>query len=77
VLLLRHFEADGVIRRAISVFKKRYGGHGHGIREFQITPNGMEVGEPLTGFRGVLSGSPSFEGPDATLMDLIDEPPAF
>ena len=76
VLLLRHFEADGAIRRAISVFKKRYGGHGHGIREFQITPNGMEVGEPLTGFRGVLSGSPSFEGPDATLMDLADAPPA-
>lgn len=76
VLLLRHFEADGAIRRAISVFKKRYGGHGHGIREFQITPNGMEVGEPLTGFRGVLSGSPSFEGADATLMDLADAPPA-
>ncbi len=75
VLLLRHFEADGAIRRAISVFKKRYGGHGHGIREFQITPQGMEVGEPLTGFRGVLSGSPSFEGPDASLMDLANAPP--
>lgn len=76
VLLLRHFEADGAIRRAISVFKKRYGGHGHGIREFQITPQGIEVGEPLTGFRGVLSGSPTFEGPDASLMDLDDEPAA-
>ena len=75
VLLLRHFEADGAIRRAISVFKKRYGSHGHGIREFQITSNGMEVGAPLTGFRGVLSGIPSFEGPDTSLMDLA-EPPA-
>lgn len=76
VLLLRHFEADGAIRRAISVFKKRYGNHGHGIREFQITPQGIEVGEPLTGFRGVLSGSPSFEGSAASLMELKEEPPA-
>jgi circadian clock protein KaiC len=74
VLLLRHFEADGAIRRAISVFKKRYGAHGHGIREFQITPNGIEVGQPLTGFRGVLSGSPAFEGSDASLMELDDAP---
>ncbi|HEX8243945.1 MAG TPA: ATPase domain-containing protein [Longimicrobium sp.] len=76
VLLLRHFEADGAIRRAISVFKKRYGNHGHGIREFQITSRGIEVGEPLTGFRGVLSGSPTFEGPAASLMELKEEPPA-
>jgi circadian clock protein KaiC len=58
VLLFRHFEADGMIRRAISVFKKRYGDHEKTIRELMITPGAIQVGEPLRGFRGLLTGNP-------------------
>lgn len=58
VLLFRHFEADGMIRRAISVFKKRYGDHEKTIRELLITPGAIQVGEPLRGFRGLLTGNP-------------------
>ncbi len=59
VLLFRHFEANGVIRRAISVFKKRYGDHEKTIRELIITGDGIQVGEQLRGFRGLLTGNPS------------------
>ncbi|MDQ4120936.1 MAG: AAA family ATPase [Acidobacteriota bacterium] len=66
VLMLRYFEADGEVRRAISVVKKRTGEHESTIREFRITSNGIAVGEPLREFRGVLTGVPTFIGPKDT-----------
>jgi circadian clock protein KaiC len=71
VLLLRFFEANGEIRRALSVLKKRTGGHESAIRELRIGSGGVEVGPRLTGFRGVLTGTPSYEGQSALLEDGI------
>jgi circadian clock protein KaiC len=68
VLLLRYFEAAGRVRRAISVIKKRGGAHENTIREFTITSKGIEVGEPLEQFQGVLRGVPTFVGRSETLM---------
>jgi circadian clock protein KaiC len=66
VIILRHFESGGSIRQAISVAKKRSGGHERTIREFKVTAEGLWVGEPLLGFRGVLTGVPVLEsGPGA------------
>ncbi|KPF67615.1 circadian clock protein KaiC [Bosea sp. AAP35] len=59
VILLRYFEAAGKVRRAISVIKKRTGRHEETIREFTIGPSGLAIGEPLTGFQGVLRGVPT------------------
>ena len=58
VVLLRYFEALGQVRRAISVVKKRTGAHEDTIREYRITGNGLQVGEPLHGFQGILRGVP-------------------
>ncbi|MCJ2086708.1 AAA family ATPase [Methylobacterium sp. E-005] len=58
VVLLRYFEALGKVRRAISVIKKRTGAHEDTIREFRITTTGLQVGEPLQGFQGILRGVP-------------------
>jgi circadian clock protein KaiC len=63
VLLLRYFEAQGAVRQAISVMKKRGGNHERTIREFKLEPGGIVVGHPLTEFRGVLTGVPVYEGP--------------
>lgn len=60
VLLLRFFEAQGRVRRALSVIKKRTGTHEDTIREFWITKDGIGVGEPLREFHGVLRGVPLF-----------------
>jgi len=62
VLLFRYFEVDAEIRQAISVFKKRTGGHERSLRELQISSNGVKVGEPLVGFRGILTGVPEYLG---------------
>ncbi len=62
VLLLRFFESDGELRRAISVVKKRTGAHESSIREMRIDSSGLQVGEKLEGFRGVLTGTPVYEG---------------
>jgi circadian clock protein KaiC len=72
VLLLRFFEAHGEIRRALSVLKKRTGGHESAIRELRIASHGIEVGPRLAGFRGVLTGTPSYEGQSALLEDGVD-----
>ncbi|HLL23461.1 MAG TPA: ATPase domain-containing protein, partial [Kofleriaceae bacterium] len=62
VLLLRYFEAEGRIRKAISVMKRRSGVHETAIRELVFRPGGVTVGEPLTEFVGVLTGVPRFIG---------------
>jgi circadian clock protein KaiC len=73
VLLLRFFEAQGEIRRALSVLKKRTGAHEVAIRELRIDSGGVRVGEKLEGFRGVLTGTPTFEGTAALLGDRLAE----
>lgn len=69
VLLLRYFEAMGEVRRALSVVKKRAGPHERTIREYEIGPEGVALGEPLTQFQGVLRGIPTFVGPQSGLME--------
>jgi circadian clock protein KaiC len=61
VLLLRYFEDRGQIRQAISIIKKRGGEHERTIREFSLKKGRIHVGEPLHGFRGVLTGIPTLE----------------
>jgi circadian clock protein KaiC len=71
VILLRYFEALGRVRRAISIMKKRAGPHESTIREYQIGSRGVTLGEPLTGFQGVLRGVPELVG-DAELLRRED-----
>ncbi|HUQ74890.1 MAG TPA: ATPase domain-containing protein [Burkholderiales bacterium] len=58
VLVLRFFEAQGKLRRAVSVLKKRSGAHEDALREYRLTSNGIWIGDPLSQFHGVLHGTP-------------------
>jgi circadian clock protein KaiC len=69
VIMLRYFEAFGRVRRAISVIKKRAGGHEDTIREFKIDAKGLTVGAPLQEFQGVLRGVPTYVGKSQPLME--------
>jgi circadian clock protein KaiC len=62
ILLFRTFEAEGRLRRALSVVKKRTGRHEDTIRELRIDSGGIRVGKPLSDFRGVMTGVPTIEG---------------
>jgi circadian clock protein KaiC len=56
ILFLRYVEIDSELRRVIGVLKKRATDFEKKLRELRITAKGIEVGEPLTGFRGILRG---------------------
>ncbi|HEV2130439.1 MAG TPA: ATPase domain-containing protein [Longimicrobiaceae bacterium] len=68
VILLRYFEAAGQLRQAISVIKKRVGPHERTIRELKLGP-GVQLGEPLRDFQGVLAGLPTFMGTQQSLLN--------
>jgi len=68
VLALRFFEYGGVMRRALSVVKKRSGYHEQTIREFQLSRNGLTLGPPLRDFHGVLAGTPTYTGDSESLL---------
>jgi circadian clock protein KaiC len=59
VIMLRYFEALGRLRRAISVVKKRSGRHEDTLREFNLSPEGIQISEPIEDFQGVLAGVPT------------------
>jgi len=62
VLTLRYFEAYGSVRKAISVIKKRTGVHESEIREIFMDRHGIQIGEPIREFQGVLTGTPVLVG---------------
>lgn len=69
VILLRFFEAEGRIRKAISVLKNRGGRHEDTIRELRVDAEGIRIGAPLAQFKGVLTGTPEYLGSPTPLME--------
>ncbi|HID65192.1 MAG TPA: ATPase [Anaerolineae bacterium] len=57
-ILLRYVEIESVVHKAILVLKMRGSNHDKGIRQFEITPRGLEVRAPFEGREGIMSGSP-------------------
>jgi circadian clock protein KaiC len=57
VILLRYFEYSGKVKKAISVVKKRSGAHEESIRELRFDRKGIHLSEPLTQFRGIMTGT--------------------
>jgi circadian clock protein KaiC len=58
IILLRYFEHGGSLKKAISVMKKRTGGHEDSIRQLWFDSDGLHLSEPLLHLRGVLTGVP-------------------
>jgi circadian clock protein KaiC len=58
VILYRNYEYRGEVRRALSVLKHRGASLERSLRELTVTGEGLVIGEPLTDFRGVLTGTP-------------------
>jgi circadian clock protein KaiC len=62
VLMFRYYEFAGEVRKAVSAFKKRTGPHETMLRDFRLGATGIIIGEPLTKFRGILTGTPLWDG---------------
>lgn len=74
IVLFRYFEAQGAVRTAISVVKSRVNAHERTIRELRISPTGLQVGEALVDFQGVLTGLPAYGGKVAMLDGHAETP---
>ncbi len=58
IIRLRYVSINGQLRRMLMVVKMRAGKHSIDMREYEITSKGMEIGERLTGYRGLTTGVP-------------------
>lgn len=61
IILMRYFELKGEVHQSISMVKKRGGAHERTIREFRVGTQGIQVGEVLRQFRGILTGVPVYD----------------
>ncbi len=67
IMLFRYFEAMGRVRKALSIVKKRSGPHEDTIRELTMKNGCIAIGDALAGFRGVLTGVPTWTGTEQEL----------
>ena len=58
LIFLRYLEMGGELRKAVGVLKKRLSDFAKTLREIEVTCDGVQVGAPLAGLRGVLTGMP-------------------
>jgi circadian clock protein KaiC len=59
IIVQRYIEIEGQFKRALSVVKVRGSMHSKDIRLFDITDQGIIIGETLSGYTGIMSGRPS------------------
>jgi len=74
ILLFRFFEARGKLLKAVSMVKSRTNAHEQTIREFRMGAGGIEVGQELTDFQGVLMGVTAYHGAFPLLGEQTIEP---
>jgi circadian clock protein KaiC len=71
MVLFRFFEARGRLLKAVSVVKSRTSLHELTIREFRLGKSGLEVGQALEDFEGVMAGVASYKGSTPLLGDML------
>jgi len=74
VVLFRYFERQGEVLTAVTAVKSRTSGHERSIRQFRLGSGGLNVGEALRDFEGILSGLPTYKGDTAMLPASKVEP---
>ncbi|WP_296949025.1 ATPase domain-containing protein [uncultured Massilia sp.] len=74
-VLLRFFESNARVRRALTVMKSRTTTHAPTIHEMLLGSGGVRIGAPLEGFEGVLTGLPTYRG-STPMMSVHGEPHA-
>jgi circadian clock protein KaiC len=57
IILLRHAEVEGQLKKALSVLKSRGSDHDKEIREYEITNKGIDVKVAIKGYENVLMGN--------------------
>jgi circadian clock protein KaiC len=58
IVLQRYFEREGELRSFMTIIKTRARSHSRQLRAYEVTSNGIVVGEALTGLTGVITAVP-------------------
>jgi len=58
IIVQRYIEVESRLKRVIAVVKVRASAHSNELRQFEITDEGIIIGNPVLGFEGILSGQP-------------------
>ncbi len=58
IILQRYLEIDGQLQRVMAVAKVRASAHSKDVRRFEITADGIVVGDRVGGYQGLLAGNP-------------------
>jgi len=68
IIMQRYIELKGQLQRIMAVVKVRGSAHSKDLRAFEITDQGIVMGETLGGYEGLLTGSPELipSAPSAT-----------
>ncbi len=64
IIRLRYVEIDGQLRKVLMVVKMRGGDHSKDIREYEVTSEGLRIGERLIGYQGLITGVPRLLKPE-------------
>ena len=59
IIMQRYVEIEGQFKRAIAVVKVRGSDHSKALRLFSIVDGSFVIGEPISGYCGLLSGAPT------------------
>jgi circadian clock protein KaiC len=59
IIVQRYIEVESRLQRVMAVVKVRASAHSNEIRRFEITADGIFIGDPVTGYEGILGGQPT------------------
>jgi circadian clock protein KaiC len=68
IIVQRYIELEGCLKRVMSVVKVRASVHSTEIRQFEITDDGIVIGDAMLGYEGLLVGQPT----RMTASDTVD-----
>jgi circadian clock protein KaiC len=71
LILQRYVELEGRLRRVMAVVKMRSSSHRADWCSYEITPEGLVVGEPMRDYRGIVSGIPVPVEQDGAYAGLV------
>ena len=58
IIVQRYIEIESRLKRVMAVVKVRASAHSNELRQFEITDEGIVIGDPVLGFEGILGGQP-------------------
>ena len=63
----RYIEIDSRLKRVLAVVKMRGSTHSNELRQFEITDDGIVIGNPVPEYEGILGGRPTQATPSEAI----------